>query len=109
MPFSFRVILEPGVRAVEVEELDTEVNRDAEFKAALFEEDKLEVPVEEAVTCPVATKEGTFNEAVLAASISTESTLNDEDEEARFKGEAEVVGNTFVEATACVRLVLSFL
>lgn len=111
MPFSLSVILDPGVRAVDVDELEADATDEVEFKAALFEELLLDAADdEEAVTCcPVGTREGTFRVEVLAVNISTESTLSDEEDEAIFKLVGVVAGTTFVGATVCEIFELIFL
>ena len=110
MPFSLSVIFDPGVRAVDVDELEADATDDVEFKAALLVLVLEAADDEEAVTCcPAGTKEGTLIVDVLAVNISTESTLKDEFEEAIFKFVGVAAGTTFVGATVCEILELTFL
>lgn len=106
-------MLEPGVKAVEVEDVANAAVDDVVLIVCLLAADEAvaSVTLEEAVTCcpPVGKREGTFRLlGAVEANMSTESTLSEEDDEAKLKADAfdEV---TLDVPTACVILEFSFL
>lgn len=92
------VILEPGVRAVDVDEAEADAVDEVELRACRLAEDDDEADVMEALDdavtcCPVGNNEGTFKlVGADEANISTESTLNDEDDDAKLSAVVLDVG-----------------
>lgn len=118
MPFSLRVILEPGVRAVDVDdEVEAEAVDEVELSACrlLPAADELDAAanelLDEAVTCcPAGISDGTFKfVGADAANISTESTLRDEEDEAKLRAPALAAVVVFGVLMLCDKFEFNFL